>query len=229
MQIRIEFCAPLLGTVAGNKEVATTFIVAKANKDRALTQDQIDAKMAEEVNTLPDELENASTLFHRDENNKPFIYSYMMNGFFKSACDAMIDSDDDSGVVFDKHTQEELKKIKLTRYSYKSTINKLIRIKERRLMLQCPGPMEFVERSLRAETMRGDRVCLARSEAAPEGTILECTIMCLNAKLWPYIEEWLGYGVFGGIGQWRTSHYGSFTWERLDVPAKQKPAKKKSS
>ena len=210
--------------------MATDFIVSKAEGDKTLSAAEVKAKKAEEITTLPDEeLENASTLFHRDDDG-PFLYSYMVNGFFKAACVAMIDSNDEDGEVFKKHTKEELKNIRLTRWSYKSTINSMIRVRERKLYLNLPKgqDMEFVERSLRAETMRGDRVCLARSEAAPEGTTVEFEIRCLNSKLWDYIEEWLGYGDFGGMGLWRSSHYGSFTWERLDKPAKKKVAKKKA-
>jgi len=211
MKIQITMTAPLLGTVSGNQKLAEDFIIGKVLTDKTIGEDDARKRTAEERQTLPvdieEQIEDSSTYFHR-EDGKPFIYGYMIKGFFKAACDAMIDSG--------QFTQEELKKVKLTRYSYKSTINKLITIKTRKIMLQLAGEIEFVERSLRAETMKGDRVCLARSEAAPEGTTVELEFTCLNKKLWPYIEWWLDYGKdYGGIGQWRSSHYGSFTWKEI--------------
>jgi len=220
MKVKFEFVAPLLGTISGNKDVATEFIVAKAAENRNLDVEEIVTIKKEELSTLPaEDIDKSSTLFHRDEEGRPFLYSYMINGFFKAACDAMIDGDGEND-IFKKHTKKELKDMKLTRWSYKSTINKLIRVKERRLYLALSGPIDVEERSMRVTTMQGDRVCLARSESAPEGTTIELTIECLNSKLWPYIEEWLGYGIFGGLGQWRSSYFGSFTWERLDAPVK---------
>lgn len=211
MKIKIEMTSPLLGTVSGNEEIAKEFIVGKVLSDKTIPEDAAIKRAAEEEKTLPTmegEINAGTTYFHRDENTKPFIYGYMIKGYCKAACDAMIDTG--------QFKKEDLKKVKLTRYSYKSTINKLISISPRRIYLETElSEFNFIERSLRAETMKGDRVCLARSEMAPEGTVLQCEIHCLNNKLWPYIEWWLDYGKdYGGIGQWRSSHYGSFTWSQ---------------
>ena len=212
LDIQITLTAPMLGTVPGNDEIAKEYIVDNVIKNNTVKEAM--QKADEEVQTLPkidpdDELSKGTTFFHRDEANKPFVYSYIMKGFFKSACDTQIDT----GCF----TKEELKVLKLTRYSYKSTINKLIYVGPRRLMLEnCPQELPFVERPLRAETMRGDRVCLARSEAAPEGTVIRCQIETLNDKLLDTIKYWLDLGAkFGGLGQWRSSHYGSFIWEEV--------------
>jgi hypothetical protein len=216
MKVKFTFVAPLLGTVSGNQQLAKDFIIGKVLTDKTISEADQRKITAEEAKTLPqdieEQIEDSSTYFHRDEDGKPFIYGYMIKGFFKAACDAMIDSG--------QFTAKELKDAKLGRWSYKNTINKLLAIKTRRLMLQTPGDKGleevFVERSLRAETMKGDRICLVRSEAAPEGTVVEFEFVLLNAKLQPFVEWWLNYGeVFGGIGQWRSSHYGSFVWEEV--------------
>lgn len=226
MKVKFTFVAPLLGTVSGNQKLAKDFIIDKVLTDKTISDDDKRRITAEEEKTLPsdinEQIEGSSTYFHRDEEGKPFIYGYMIKGFFKAACDAMIDSG--------QFTQEELKKLKLTRYGYKNTINKLICVKTRCISLQLPevglsshelveddnGGKVFIERSLRAETMKGDRVCLARSESAPEGTVVEFEISYLNDKLVPFIKWWFDYGLdYGGIGQWRSSHYGSFKWEAV--------------
>ena len=216
MKIKMTFTSPLLGTVSGNQELAKKYVIDKVLTDKTIEEDDKRKRTAKEEKTLPgtigEQIEESSTYFHR-EGKRPFIYGYMIKGFFKAACDAMIDS----GVF----TKKDLNEVKLGRWSYKSTINKLIMVRTRKIMLQLPETvgewnLPFVERSLRAETMKGDRICLARSEAAPEGTVVEFEFVCLSKKLQPYIEWWLNYGAeFGGIGQWRSAHYGSFSWEEI--------------
>lgn len=38
----------------------------------------------------------------------------------------------------------------------------------------------------------------------------------LDEGLEKYVREWLDYGVFSGIGQWRNSGKGRFTYEILE-------------
>ena len=64
--------------------------------------------------------------------------------------------------------------------------------------------------------MRGERIALARSEAAPAGTKFEATIEVLNRKLEPFLPRWLDYGRLRGIGQWRNSGAGAFEWKELN-------------
>ena len=37
-----------------------------------------------------------------------------------------------------------------------------------------------------------------------------------NMKLVPYIANWLNYGKCNGLGQWRNSGKGRFTWELIE-------------
>jgi hypothetical protein len=30
------------------------------------------------------------------------------------------------------------------------------------------------------------------------------------------VREWLDYGQYNGLGQWRNASYGSFTWEEVE-------------
>jgi hypothetical protein len=32
----------------------------------------------------------------------------------------------------------------------------------------------------------------------------------------PLVEEWLNYGVWRGLGQWRNSGKGKYVWQELD-------------
>ena len=71
------------------------------------------------------------------------------------------------------------------------------------------------QRPLRAETAQGPRVALANSETIPAGTSIECEVKCLDDGLEAIVEEWLNYGALRGIGQWRNSGKGRFSWEKL--------------
>ena len=61
--------------------------------------------------------------------------------------------------------------------------------------------------------MQGERVTLANSESIPAGSSVEFDIVLLEPKDREMVEEWLDYGSLNGIGQWRNSGKGAFTWE----------------
>jgi hypothetical protein len=202
MKIRIVFNEPLLGTLSGNKEIAEEFIASK--NPNGIDQEELDAIPFNE------DLEKHSTIFARHEG-KPMLWDYQIKGFFKEACEAMINTD-----LFKK---EELKKTKLTGWSYKRTIDKLIFVGPRRIMLNLPSgvpELSFCERPAKVDTMKGPRSVLMRSEMTPEGTSMELEITVLNDNLMPFIERWLDYGALFGMGQWRTSGMGRFIWEELN-------------
>jgi hypothetical protein len=121
----------------------------------------------------------------------------------------------------------DLKAANVTKWVYKRTIDTQIFVTPRRVILNIPGldvnipeeerpKLEFCERPLRGDTARGPRIALVRSEMAPEGTTVEIDIMCMNKKLEPYVENWLTFGMLYGLGGWRNSGMGRFTWEKID-------------
>ena len=59
-------------------------------------------------------------------------------------------------------------------------------------------------------------MALAESETIPAGSFIEFTIMTFDDGLWPTIDEWLQYGMYRGIGQWRNSGKGRFSYEYID-------------
>ena len=201
MKIKISFTEPLLGTLSGNKEIAEEFIISKHPDGQS--QEELDAIPVDET------IEKSSTIFARNPDGKPMLWDYQIKGFFKEACAAMIHI----GTL----TQEELKKVRLTQYLYKKTIDEALFVKPRQIPLELPNgdPLKFWERPLRGETMRGERICLARSEMAPIDTVLHVEVIALSLKLQPYIEQWLTYGALKGLGQWRNSGCGRFTWEMV--------------
>lgn len=82
-------------------------------------------------------------------------------------------------------------------------------------MIILAGDIGDCQRPLRAQTMQGERVTLANSETIPAGSTLEFTVVCFDDKDMKLVCEWLDYGVWRGLGQWRNSGKGKFTWEKL--------------
>lgn len=200
MKVRLVFTEGLLGTVSGNPKLAEEYILSK--RPAGVAEDEMEALGPEEA------VEKTSTVFPR-EDGAVFLWDYQVKGFFKSACRAMID--------METMTKEELKSLKLTLYSFKRTIDTLIFVEPRKIVLSLPGGKgtSFCERPLRADTMKGERVALARSEEAPPETSCEFRVMSLNKKLLPIVETWLSYGRLSGLGQWRNSGKGRFEWYEL--------------
>ena len=160
-----------------------------------------------------EELEKTMTVFPRDENGNPYIYDYMIKGFFKDTQGAMNRISGSS---------------KMT--AFKKIIDGLIFIKERKIPFTLPTGKAILEctRPLRASTPQGQVVSLVSSEAIPEGSTLEFTIQSMDEKLLNNVKGWLDYGSYRGLGQWRNSGKGRFKWKMLEaVPAKSKPKKKR--
>ena len=63
--------------------------------------------------------------------------------------------------------------------------------------------------------MQGERVTIAISEEIPAGATMEFTIIYLLDSYEKVIREWLDYGMLSGLGQWRNSGHGRFTWEEI--------------
>ena len=200
MKVKLTFTDSVLGTLSGNKELAKEFIVTK--HPEGASKDEMDALV-----DVPEALQKASTYFSRDKHNHPILWDYQVKGFLKGACSALINTG--------RWKKEDLKKYRLTQYLYKRTIDQQVFVYPRQIPLILAGDLFFVERPLRAETMKGERIALARSEAAPVGSDITCEIRWLNENLKDWVKEWLDYGAFIGIGQWRSSGMGRFSWEEV--------------
>ena len=200
LKVCITFTEELLGTCSGNPELHAQFIASKSADA---------ARMAEELAALPAvELEDQSkTVFPRMADGRPFLWDYQLKGFFKDACLAMMDSDETC-----LSTVEGQKRLGLTKYMNKRTIDNQLFIAPRQCVLQLPagGVIGQCQRPLRAMTMRGERIALAHSETVPIGTKLSATITLLNARLENFVREALAFGRLKGLGQWRNSGKGRF-------------------
>ena len=205
LKVLITFQSPLLGSASGNKALHEEHIASKAPTPGAAE---------EELSALDvqDEIHKSMTVFPKDESGL-LVWDYQIKGFFKEAIGVLI----------------ELGDIKdLSKWAHKKAVDSLVFITPRRVYLtdssgnRIKTCKESLQRPLRAETMKGERIALASSEILPEGTQMQFTVKLLvgvNAKsklavlTMENIYAALDYGSMKGFGQWRSGGYGMFTWE----------------
>lgn len=222
LKIKCTFTEECLATQSGNKALFSEYIASKA-PDAKTMEEEIEDFGTEEIS------KRSMTIFPR-ENDNPYFYNYWFKGFFKDTCSALSrignkekKGKKDEGKDEDKNENKDIEIIpiipslssKLT--AFKKNIDGLIFVKPRKIFINVPKGKEITtcERPLRAETPLGPRVCLAISEALPEGSWFNCEIILLDPRLRPVLIEWLDYGEWRGLGQWRNGGKGSFIWEEI--------------
>ena len=204
MKIKITFEEPLLGTASADPEVHEKFIALKS-ADKEKTKEELAALSAEEL------IEDSITVFPRDDDGRPMLWDYQIKGFLKEAIGTQVEF----GSV--KLKAKGGKEISMSKWTYKRLVDNFIFVFPRRIPLQIPNDneLEICTRPLRASTMKGERVALASSEEAAQGTQIECEVTWDHPSLEEYVKEALDWGKKKGIGQWRNSGKGRFTWEEI--------------
>lgn len=201
MHIKLTFIEPVLGTAPNNEEIYRDFIGSKA-PDAASVEDEIAAIGVDEYT------EKGMTVFPRNASGQPILWDYQVKGFFKDACSML-------GRVGGKDESGKKKKVnessKMT--AYKKVIDGLIFVQPREIPFNFTGEIGTCQRPLRAQTMQGERVTLAMSEEIPAGACVEFDVICLSDEHEAAVKEWLDYGILRGIGQWRNSGKGRFSYE----------------
>lgn len=158
------------------------------------------------------ELDTKATtvFFWNKEKNLPCIGDHMIYGFLKAAAEAIARTKADK-----KRGQV------MTTASYtQSMINQYIKCDQefltadRDIRRAEDGAPIYLHRSLRAMTAQGPRVALAKSEVLPAGT--QFTFKLQVMKECPlkgeHLAELFNYGQVCGLGQWRNSRRGTFTY-----------------
>ena len=159
-RVTLELTEPILGTVPKNKDVYRDFVAGKA-------ADLGDEELAEELATVEHVEESGWTGFHTDEDG-PFLYDYVLKGFFKDACSML-------------RRVPGTKSKALT--AYRKIIDGLIFPKPRKIHMALPDGegLGVLERPLRAQTAQGERVALARSDTAPAGTRIAFDLLIVGS------------------------------------------------
>lgn len=204
LKVKITFLEPVLGTWPSNQNVARDFIASKS-PDAATIEDEVAALGADAV------ADKGMTVFPRNENGEPVLYDYQIKGFFKDSCGmlARVGGKTETGK---KRAVNESGKLS----AYKKVIDGLIFPQPRMIPIKVNGEIGDCQRPLRAQTAQGERVSLANSEEIPAGSTCEFEILLMDESLENAVLEWLDYGVLRGIGQWRNSGKGRFTFDIID-------------
>lgn len=199
LTVKVTFTEDVLGSQPGDPELHKTFIASKAPD--AVSRDEEIASMGVE-----EFVEKQMTYFHRTKDGKPCMMDYQIRGFFKSAAKVVNDMTDSS-----------LKKLT----AFKKKVDLFVFVEgmdgSRFIPFEIPedGKIGTLQRPLRAQTMQGERVSLANSETLPAGCTLTFKITVIDDSLLDYVKEWLNYGRYNGLGQWRNGGYGRFAWEEV--------------
>ena len=198
MHVRLTFIDEILGTASSDPEIHRSYIASKG-PDALTLEEELETLTVDEVT------EKGMTIFSKDENGNPVLWNYQIRGFFKSACSALraIQGTKSSKLKAYK------KQIDLRIFVFADEQNRA----ERKIPIKVSGEIGSCQRPLRAQTMQGERVTLANSESIPAGSSVEFDIVLLEPEDREMVEEWLDYGQLNGIGQWRNSGKGAFTWE----------------
>jgi len=204
LKVKLIFKDEILGTSPNTEEIFRDYIASKS-PDAATIEDEV-AALGVDAAT-----QNGKTVFPRTKDGVPFIYDYMLKGFFKDACGML-------SRLVEKDANGKKKKSpnesgKLT--AYKKVIDGLIFVEPRQIPFKFAGNIGDCQRPLRAQTAQGERVALANSESIPAGSEIEFTVKCLSDDHVAAVREWLDYGALRGLGQWRNSGKGRFTWAEV--------------
>lgn len=200
MRVEITFIDDVLGTASSDPAIHEKFVASKAP----------DAKsMEEEVEALGTEavVEKGKTVFPRDEEGNPVLWNYQIKGFFKSACSALRQIPGTES----KKLKAYKKQIDLRIFVYADVNDKAGRM----IPIEYDGVIDSCQRPLRASTPQGERVAIADSEMIHAGAKAEFDIELLNPEDEKIVEEWLDYGQYNGLNQWRNSGKGAFTWKEV--------------
>jgi hypothetical protein len=211
IKIKITLIEDILGSLPSDEEIYSSYIATKkAEKDAKIPlteeekQEEIASLLAKEYNEAAENGldEKGVTIFAKTEDGKPFLYDYVIKGFFKNACKAMreVEGSRSKGLS-----------------AYKTKIDNLVFVEPRKILFDMPEGSEITicQRPLRANTPQGERTALAASECIPAGSTLECTIHCLNKEMYERVPEWLNYGRWNGLGQWHNSGRGRLLWQDI--------------
>ena len=200
INVKAMFIEGVLGTASNNKEIYSEFIASKA-PDAMSAEEEIAAVGVDET------IEKGTTVFPRFDDGTPFIYDYQIKGFFKDTC-GMLSKLTGKDEVTGKKKKAVNESSKIT--AFKKVIDGLIFVQPRKIPIDVSGDATICQRPLRAQTAQGERIALASSEENPAGSGFGFQVVCMSADHVKAVLEWLDYGYWRGLGQWRNSGKGRF-------------------
>lgn len=194
MKVRATLLTDMLGTQPADEKVFQTYIASKAPETTG----------PEEVGVDPDALEEKGTTVYRrhPDTGNLCLCDYHIKGALKARGDAIR-----------ARKAKGDKEAKGNWGSIKGKLDEDLHVFPRYIDLGKDKPDTILERPLRAQTMQGPRVSLARSEVVTADTQFEFEIAWMPGRIdRKMIIEMLDEMKFMGLGQWRNAGYG-----RVDI------------
>lgn len=208
MKVRIYFIEDILGTWANNKQLVSDFI-SNSTSRKAVVRTETSLTVEEELEfATPEDAEieelKGMTVFPRNpRTGEPVLMGYQMKGFFKAAAKACRNRPD-------SESSEEK--------AYISRIDQDVNLVDKFSTIEWGPDNRFhnLQRPLRAQTAQGPRVALANSELIKAGAHVDIKISFPIERYVTLLTEWLNYGYYVGLLQWRNAGYGRFMYQILD-------------
>ena len=197
IKVKVVFSEKVLGSQPNNKEIHADFIASKSPEKKS-REEEIAAVGIEAYE------EKTMTVFPRTKDGQPMFWDYQIKGFFKDSCSAL-----------QRCKGEDIAKQSCKLKAYKKVIDGCIFPEPRMIPIKMPegGEIELLQRPLRGQTAQGERIALATSETVPAGSEIEFRVLCLSDSHVEAVLEWLEYGKFKGMGQWRNAGFGRFSYD----------------
>jgi hypothetical protein len=183
------------------------------------TEEERQAAVRGELESLKEtfrelDIKGVTVFFWDKAANRPCIGDHMVYGFLKAAAEAI-------GRTLPQKRGEVLHSISYTQ----SLINQHVRCCEkfitfdRDIKRDEQGNPLYLQRSLRAMTAKGPRISLAKSEIVEAGAKLcfHLKVLKNSALTEETLRTLFGYGEFVGLGQWRSSGAGMYSFEMNKV------------
>jgi hypothetical protein len=193
LKVKFTLIEQVLGTANNNPDVHREFIASKA-PNAPSREEEVAAIGVDAVE------EKTMTVFPRDEQGRPFWYDYQIKGFFKDSCGSLM-----------RVPGSKSNKLK----AYKKIIDGTIFVAPRKILFNGDLNIHQCVRPIVINGPTGQRTALACSEMLEPGVTLEFQIQLLDPASEGLVREWLDYGALRGIGQWRNSSKGRFTWQEM--------------
>lgn len=196
IKVRVDFFEKVLGSASNNKDIHADYIASKA-PDAKTKEEEIAAIGVDGYE------EKSMTVFPRTDDGAPMFWDYQIRGFFKDSCSAL-----------QRCKGEEISKESCKIKAYKKVIDGCIFVEPRQIPIHIPegGEIKLLQRPLRGQTAQGERIALATSETVPADSWIEFTVRCLSDAHEKVVMEWLDYGKYKGLGQWRNAGFGRFNY-----------------
>lgn len=194
LNVRITLTEELLGMAPSDPKIHEKYIASQA-PDAPSTAQEVEALGVEEV------VEKQMTIFPRNADGTPILWDYQIKGFFK-----------DSVGMLRRIPGTACSKVK----AFKKEIDGLLFVKPRQIPIHIGGDLGRCQRPLRTSGPTGERTALANSETVPAGSTMEFKLILLVDDMEKWVRECLDYGAVRGLGQWRNSGKGTFTYELIE-------------